>query len=208
MTPLEQLRARGLTVRLEGEVLKVGPPQLVTEDVRGLVTANRPAIVAALRAEWGRAWLALHLRAAEQLPGNLSPAEYARVDALVDALDGGAVEREVVRLRQPQDQEEAVPIARSEAEALRREMAQRKDERSRFLRLLLAAGPEGVPNAVLDPEHGTGRRYGGRLLELRQEGWLVETAKEGQREYRYTLRGYLPGSKAEKQLRGEEKHAA
>ena len=64
------------------------------------------------------------------------------------------------------------------------------------LALLQAAGDEGVTTQQF-LLRGSGSRFGARILELRQEGWIIEgrvKASNGKRRrvngYVYTLRGF------------------
>jgi hypothetical protein len=51
---LTYLLARGLTARLEGEALKIGPTDLLNDDLRALIRDNKAGLVAALQAEVAR----------------------------------------------------------------------------------------------------------------------------------------------------------
>jgi hypothetical protein len=70
----------------------------------------------------------------------------------------------------------------------------RKNQRDRILALLIAAGPIGVTNLVLNE---VAFRYGGRLFELRKAGWDIETKAEGESVFRFILKG----RKAAQQMR-------
>jgi hypothetical protein len=62
------------------------------------------------------------------------------------------------------------------------------------LALLQAAGPTGVTNLVLNE---IAFRYGGRLFELRKQGYDIETKAEGESVFRFILKG----RKAAQQMR-------
>ena len=62
----------------------------------------------------------------------------------------------------------------------------RENQRDRILALLQAAGARGVTNRALNE---VCFRYGGRLFELRQQGWEIETVCEGESVYRFVLKG-------------------
>lgn len=54
--------------------------------------------------------------------------------------------------------------------------------------LLVEAGERGVTTGEL-LRAGAGSRYGGRIFELRAQGYQIETERIRDGEYRYTLRG-------------------
>lgn len=57
-------------------------------------------------------------------------------------------------------------------------------QRSRILGLLRERGPVGATNRELKE---IGFRYGGRLHELRREGFSIETIREGEGLFRFVL---------------------
>ena len=68
----------------------------------------------------------------------------------------------------------------------------RLGQRERILALLEAAGPRGCSSEELN---AVGYRYGGRLFELREQGYIIEThGRTGTELARYILKGKLaPG---------------
>lgn len=68
----------------------------------------------------------------------------------------------------------------------RREKQHQDSRKLAILKLLKQAGPRGLTNLELNE---ICFRYGGRLFELRQEGFEIETKAEGAGVYRFTFKG-------------------
>lgn len=60
------------------------------------------------------------------------------------------------------------------------------DNKARCLKALELAGDHGVTNVML--MRVAGSRAGGRVHELRQDGYVIDCQHEGRGTYRYTLR--------------------
>lgn len=74
----------------------------------------------------------------------------------------------------------------SSAKEVEQEKQAQTADREAILRLLQAAGPEGVSNERLNE---TCLRYAARIFELRKLGFAIETKKENRGVYRFILRG-------------------
>lgn len=57
-------------------------------------------------------------------------------------------------------------------------------QKERILSLLRARGPAGVTNLELN---NICFRYGGRIFDLRKEGWQIETRQESEGVFRFIL---------------------
>lgn len=77
----------------------------------------------------------------------------------------------------------AIPPVQGSMDA---EMARRQTECARLLGLLRAAGPAGVLNSDLEATE-VGRRYSARIFELREQGYAIDTVREGARAFRFVL---------------------
>jgi hypothetical protein len=77
----------------------------------------------------------------------------------------------------------AIPPVQASLDA---EMTRRGTEREKLLAILRAAGPAGVLNSDLEASE-VGRRYSSRVHELRLEGHVIDTVREGARAFRFIL---------------------
>lgn len=61
------------------------------------------------------------------------------------------------------------------------------NHQEQILALLIARGPQGVTNVEFNRD--VCFRYGARIYELRQQGYLIETVRFGEGLFRFVYRG-------------------
>lgn len=84
-------------------------------------------------------------------------------------------------------------VNEAEERAMVPDFGKRGTQRVRILELLRARGASGATN---DELNGIGFRYGARLMELRDEGWEIETIQRSQNAFTFVLRGVRPNTRA------------